>query len=1183
MRLAKIKLAGFKSFVEPTVIPVNNDLIGIVGPNGCGKSNIIDAVRWVLGESKASALRGETMQDVIFGGTAHRKPVGRASVELVFDNSLGKANGAWSSYTEIATKRIIQRDGNSNYYINNIHVRRRDIADLFLGTGIGGRGYAIIEQGMISRIIDAKPQELKYFLEEAAGISKYRERRHETESRLTDTRKNLLRLEDISSELTKQIDHLEGQAQIAAKYNSLTQKLQETQQLLWLQHKIEIIDKRQAIETEIKAIEQTLASEIVISQFSKEQREEARTSEQQLSEQLHEQQGKLYAANADKARVEQEITQFHKHKERLSAQILDIEKQITRNQQQIDTAKDNLQHWLAESSRAQKAREEYTHNWQVENDKLPEAETTFNQCQKTFDALQHNLINTERTYSLEKTHIQHANKLIQQLESRKNRLHRESDSLTAPDCETLKNIELNSEQVRNQLSQIEKNLAQAETDYSAESERRDKIASRVHQIQKKISHLQAQFNALYNLQKKIENNDALKHWLHQHALTTSPRLWHCVHIEKEWENALESVLHERLNSLGFSQLEIVQDWENDLPPGKLSIFEFQQPDDQAYTNHQDPPVKHDNWRTLSSFLSCSNQNLTFVFDEWLRHAYVIEHLHDAIRQRHQLKPDEKFVTREGHIITRSSIYFHSPESQLHGVLSRQRELDQIRTEIISFEKQLNDQQSLLKQIVASHEALQQTIQSNQANLQQLTQQQHHLQLEKLKLSQIQEQVKQRKSTIMAELNEIEQELAIENKQKTNAEAQSTSYHNQIEAIKEHVETAKNELATARQQLADRQLKLQSHHRKIQETTFDEKICQNKISDIENSIKILNEEGTNLFTKREQISSEKNKQDDTSLKNQLNDYRTLSKQLEQSVTEIRGKLDEARNAVRTAENQLMASEQNQTTIRESLNRLFLKKQEYNLLEERYTEQLSETQAVEAKLMEFVNQKNVAAMQAEIDRINKRLAAIGTVNLAAIKELEAARQRNEALNIQIQDLIDAMSILENAIKQIDKETKKRLQETFHAVNHNLNEIFPVIFSGGKAELVLCEGTILESGLQLTAQPPGKKNNSLHLMSGGEKALTALALIFALFRLRPAPFCLLDEVDAPLDDTNTGRFCELVKKLSQQTQFLFISHNKITMEIAQQLIGITMQDQGISSVVTVDIANAVNPDRKEETALS
>lgn len=377
MRLTKIKLAGFKSFVEPSIIPVTSGLVGIVGPNGCGKSNIIDAVRWVLGESKASALRGDSLQDVIFGGSSARKPIGRASVELIFDNSLGTASGQWSSYAEIAIKRVIQREGASNYYINNIHVRRRDIADLFLGTGIGGRGYAIIEQGMISRIIEAKPLELKMFLEEAAGISKYRERRHETELRLNDTRKNLVRLEDIANELRKQIEHLEIQADVAQQYNSLSKQLQNTQHILWLQQRNSATKQRLTIESEIKDIETSLTSQTEQLHQNRLKRENLRIQEQELNEKLHDTQGKLYGTTAEKTRIEQEIIQVHKNKTRLTQQIEALEKQHTTNQQQKQLTLNHLSHWQEEKENTQVAHEAGQHNYRIESEKLPELGNNF--------------------------------------------------------------------------------------------------------------------------------------------------------------------------------------------------------------------------------------------------------------------------------------------------------------------------------------------------------------------------------------------------------------------------------------------------------------------------------------------------------------------------------------------------------------------------------------------------------------------------------------------------------------------------------------------------------------------------------------------------------------------------------------------------------------------------------------
>ncbi|MCB1986287.1 MAG: chromosome segregation protein SMC, partial [Nitrosomonas sp.] len=1040
-----------------------------------------------------------------------------------------------------------------------------------------------IEQGMISRIIEAKPQELKTFLEEAAGISKYRERRHETELRLNDTRKNLLRLQDISNELKKQIDHLKDQAAVATEFNTLTKKLQETQQILWLQRKIEASKQRLATEEEITLLAQELEAEIRQRQLNKTQREHARVHEQSLGEKLHDLQGQLYGANAEKARINQEITQFNKQKEQLAYQIQDLDKQLTRNQHQFDTATDNLQHWHAEKKNALIAHKQGLLKNELENAKLPEYESLFNQSQNAFDTAQQNLILTEQACNLSKTHIQHANKTLEQFESRKERLQQEYDSLNEPNHKRLSEIQIELEKIENQLDRAKKILLQAEAEFKQESYRKDSAVKQVHELQRQLSHFQAQFNALQNLQQKIENNDALNDWLIKHELESIPRLWRSIKIEKDWEQALESILQERLNSIGLPQLEIFNNWKNDLPPGKLSIFEFQNPDNKVNANNQLKPNNRTHWKTLASFLSCANICISSVLSNWLRNIYVVDSIQIGLQQRHQLTLEEILVTREGHTLTRNTINFHSPDSYLHGVLSRQRELDQIQAEIKLYEKKLKKQKSVLEKTTANHEQLVQIIQLSRTDQQQLTQHYHHLQLEKTKLSQMNDQIEQRRNLIMTELAEINGHLVSERQQKENAEAQLRNHLDQIEKFKKFVEAAKTQLAAARLQLADQQLTVQNSNKEIQESIFNKKICHNKINDIEISINVLEEQKKQLLTRRDNLLSTHKNLDDAVLRSQLDDCILQCRHLEQKVTDNRDHLEKARHQIQTIENQSMVSEQKQTSLRESLNQLHLKKQESSLLETRYEEQLSETQAQEISLMPLVNQKSFTALETEINRTHKKIAAMGPVNLAALDELESSRQREASLDTQIKDLNEAIAILESAIEQIDRETQSRLQKTFNAVNHNLNEIFPIIFSGGKAELVLSNGKILESGIMLTAQPPGKKNNSIHLLSGGEKALTALALIFALFRLKPAPFCLLDEVDAPLDDNNTIRFCELVKKLSQQVQFMFISHNKITMEIAQQLIGITMQEQGISRVVSVDIANVGSPGDKTETVLS
>ncbi|MCB1935387.1 MAG: chromosome segregation protein SMC [Nitrosomonas sp.] len=1188
MRLTKIKLAGFKSFVEPSIIPVTSGLVGIVGPNGCGKSNIIDAVRWVLGESKASALRGDSLQDVIFGGSSARKPIGRASVELIFDNSLGTASGQWSSYAEIAIKRVIQREGASNYYINNIHVRRRDIADLFLGTGIGGRGYAIIEQGMISRIIEAKPLELKMFLEEAAGISKYRERRHETELRLNDTRKNLVRLEDIANELRKQIEHLEIQADVAQQYNSLSKQLQNTQHILWLQQRNSATKQRLTIESEIKDIETSLTSQTEQLHQNRLKRENLRIQEQELNEKLHDTQGKLYGTTAEKTRIEQEIIQVHKNKTRLTQQIEALEKQHTTNQQQKQLTLNHLSHWQEEKENTQVAHEAGQHNYRIESEKLPELEAIFQQNQEKFENRQQDLIQTEQSINLKLTHIQHARKTTQQLESRINRLEQEENTITDSDSNQLTTIQTQITQIETQLSAAKENIAALESEMVEVTRKKETATDQTNVSKQKIANLQAQFNALQLLQQKIENNDALKQWLHKLNLDEAQRVWHHIQIEAAWENALESVLQERLNSLVFSRLEVIHDWQDNLPPGKLSIVEFEQADAQLKIVNKKKTVQKKSatkpeWIPLSSYLTCNDKSLLSILKHWLDKIYVIESTTIGLQQRHLLTPDEKLVTREGHLITPHSVFFHSPDSHLHGVLSRQRDLDQIHSEITALEKKHIEQQKTLAAIITQHEELTQTIQNWRQQLNQFTQQLHTLQLEHAKRLQITKQIAQRKKQIIAELNEIRPQLAAETQHIANTQKEISKLHAQCDHDTKQLQDAKSNKDAAFQTLNDQRQKIQELLKSNQEAAFNEKICQNKLNDLEQTLVLIDEEANRLLQLQTTLHTEVDSLDDTQLNHQLETCALHCKELETTVTEQRKHLDETRHLIQEIEEFAMSAEQKQVQLRDSITQLQLKEQALSISEERLNEQLSETHANEESLLPFINHKPNTVLQTEIVRLQKKIEKLGSVNLAALDELETACLRENKLNTQIQDLQEAIEILQNAINQIDQETKKRLKKTFDAVNRNLQELFPIIFSGGKASLVLSDDKILSAGVMLTAQPPGKKNNSIHLLSGGEKALTALALIFSLFRLNPAPFCMLDEVDAPLDDNNTGRFCELVKNLSRQTQFLFISHNKITMEMAQQLIGITMQEKGVSRVVAVDIAEMLDSEKTKDVVLS
>lgn len=1177
MRLTHIKLAGFKSFVDPVVIPVSQDLVGIVGPNGCGKSNIIDAVRWVLGESKASALRGDSMQDVIFAGSNNRKTVGRASVEIVFDNNSGKTTGHWSSYTEIAIKRVIHRDGISTYYVNNLQVRRRDISDIFLGTGVGGRGYAIIEQGMISRIIEAKPQELRNFLEEAAGISQYRERRQETSSRLVETRKNLTRLEDICQELKTQLQHLEIQAEIARKYKLLQEKLRISQSLLWLQRKDEAINQRTHAEKEIQRLETEL--EIVISdqRHAEEKYEETRVKEYAISNKLLQVQGQLYATDAEIGRLEQEISYLRNNSERLAQQIHGIENQLEKNSQLKEITLESLTHWHHEKTEAELAHEVSIHKNDEACKNLPRIEADFLSYQEELNRHRHHLLLIEQANQLEDSHLSHAIKNIQQLKARYSRLSGEQNELASIDDSQLTVLQLKITQAELVLKEENQKYQAIESQLSATVQLKQQIESENQELQHALSQAMARFNALQDLQQKLENNQNLSVWLNHHQLDVLPRLWQKIQIQPEWENALEAVLREKLNSIEVDQLDLIQNWTNDLPSGKWSIFEKTKPmlsdiDRRSASIH----LSRDK---LLTYVTVNQSEIQYVLEDWLSQIYVIADIQEGLIKKSTLNPGEILVTRQGHLITRNSITFYAPDSQLHGVLSRQQELRNIQIEIDQFESLLHKQKKLLEKAEEQYIKLNEAIQKSNETNKQIQQQRHDLQLEIVKLSQITERVTHRKDQIHLELTEIKQALGSEIALQEAAKVKSLKNFEQIDQLKKHTQQAQLNWEAANHLLINQRQNIQQSIKEMQEAAYYVSTCDNKINEIEHNVKSINEDLQELVENRTTLLKDKESLDEIPLNQQLEAAQAQKKSIEQAAMQARHEVEDTAHYLREIENARMVCEQKSYSLRDTINQFRLKEQAANITINQFDELINEAKIDTESLLPLLDKKHITALQSEINRVSSEITSLGSVNLAALEELEIARIRESSLLIQLQDLNEAIATLENVIQQIDRETQLRLQETFDLVNNYLSEIFPVIFTGGQAKLELYDGTIPDAGLRLMAQPPGKKNSSIHLLSGGEKALTALALIFSLFRLNPAPFCLLDEVDAPLDDSNTGRFCELVKNMSKQTQFVFISHNKITMEMAQQLIGVTMQEQGVSKIVAVDISSALKMGKRDK----
>ncbi len=1165
MRLTQIKLAGFKSFVDPTTIPVPGQLVAVVGPNGCGKSNIIDAVRWVLGESSARHLRGETMQDVLFNGSGNRQTVNRASVELVFDNSLGRAGGQWSGYGEISVKRVLERDSESAYYINNLHVRRRDVADIFLGTGLGARAYAIIEQGMISRIIEAKPEELRIFLEEAAGVSKYRERRRETELRLADTRENLLRVEDIRMELDKQLERLRAQADVARQYHSLQEQLHLAQNLFWLQKKRESASARERHTREIERLGIELEAETAKLRETERRLEQLRDRHHAAGDAVQAAQGDLYETNAEFSRLQQQIQHVRENRQRIRNQLASLHTQLEQGDNQLKAQHASHAQWLQEQTSAQDAVDRCKTAAAEHATRFPLSEQAFRAAQEQRDTLQRDAATNAQAFQLEQARSEHALKIVAQLGQREQRLREEQAALTPPDTNEL-------ERCRVELAELDTQHRQKRAMLDTEEVRIPELEQAVREqaaasdaVAQQVTALEARIEALVQVQNRIARSEQMQGWLAAHDLNSARRLWQDIEIEAGWEDALEAVLRERLNGIGLNDIAQAAPWLGDLPPGKMTVYTA------AHTRAPQPAPF--GLEPLAAYVRCKNSSAGGALDDWLHEVYIVKDRREGLALREHLPAGALLVSDDGHVFTRHSVSFNAPDSELHGVLSRQREIETLTSQLTVEQARLAKAKNALAAAESACDQCRNAVNELRAEAEALQLSHHDAELTILKLSEQAQRVTQRGDQIAVELAEIHSQAEQERAAHAKAQALAAELDNDRRALEERNATALEHYARAESALANDRDALQQAEREEQAAVFQLKTCANKIAEIDNAIKLIDDNLNAVRTGLSQREEDLAGLDETPLNAELEQVIAVRTHKEQALAAARDILELTETELRQTEQARLATEQNLNPLRERISEVKLKEQEARLTEEQFAEQLvaagANEQEIEAQLEKG---KRGAALQADITRLNGEISGLGAVNLAALEELDASQQRKNYLDAQSQDLHEALSTLEDAIRRIDRETRERLQHTFDEVNSHFGKLFPSLFGGGQAKLVLSGEEILDSGVQVIAQPPGKKNSSIHLLSGGEKALTALSLVFALFQLNPAPFCLLDEVDAPLDDTNTERFCELVEKMSADSQFLFISHNKITMEIANQLIGVTMQEPGVSRVVAVDIEEAM-----------
>jgi chromosome segregation protein len=1200
MRLKQIKLAGFKSFVDPTTVLFPHNLTAVVGPNGCGKSNLIDAVRWVMGESSAKHLRGDSMTDVIFNGSTMRKPVGQASIELIFDNQDGRLQGEYSSYSEIALRRKVTRENISSYYLNGTKCRKKDITNIFLGTGLGPRSYAIIEQGMISRLIESKPQELRVFLEEAAGISKYKERRRETENRIKHTRENMNRLFDIREELNKQLIHLQKQSVSAQKYKDLKYDERRLKSELFALRWKKYHDCVESLSFTILEQENILEALKTEEQHLHLSANNQREKHADCSEMVNEAQENVYRFGNKISHIEQEMT--HK-KERKQSFLKDIQALSASHQQiktQIDDDLDALQ-TLKELELELMPERLY------EQEKLDDSELTFEAQQESYlvwdehwESSTKILAKYQQTIEVERTKREHFSKNIRLISERLIAHEKETQTLLShPLEEALISLENSLIRFKKKIADSEKNVNEWQHQKREQREHQKKIKTTLKKTRPIWQSIHKDYIELQAIQSASlsQHDQDITQWLKDEGLYTHKKLAQIIRVDNEWEKILEWILKDYLNALCLSSFEDIKDKIQHLSSGQITFIQ-----QSARINKTDSKKVH-----LGSPLSEKVYNLPLELP-FLAHIYIVNTLEIAWSKRCELLSHESFITQDGFWIGRDWVKISKKSSKSLTLFEREKQ-------ITSLSFQADEQKKIVDHLQKEEEL-------SEACLHDL---ENHWQIEQNNLAQYTQHyndVYSKITTQKAQLLHIHQRKKHLNLDEIDLNTQKMSNEKGVKTCQENIDTLLEKILYAEEKKENL-----SRERENQKRRFNE--LQNQIKQSKEKIHQFDIQLTNIQTKKnanqstqermqEQIENIHTRQ--MELESALNHLNTPNENLqielnqalearlvsEKTLTNTREHLSEMEQSLYTLENKKKSIGEKLQSIREQLESLRMERSENTIKKKAQEEAIYENPFIKESppekistmnhshsvqttdsiknripqnnmIQHILNDMDPKANESEwkihLTKIAQKIQRLGAINLAAIDEYSLQSERKNYLDIQYNDLDEAILSLESTIKKIDQKTRSQFKKTFDNVNKDMGILFPKIFGGGHAYLELIGDELLDSGVSVMARPPGKKNNTIHLLSGGEKALTALSLVFSIFRLNPAPFCILDEVDAPLDDANVDRFCNLVKEMSEQLQFIYITHNKVSMEMANALIGITMKEPGASRLVSVDIDTAAH----------
>ena len=1160
MRLSKIKLAGFKSFVEPTTISFPSALTGVIGPNGCGKSNVIDAVRWVMGEISAKHLRGDSMSDVIFSGSSTRKPVSSASVELVFDNSDGSVGGEYAGYNEISVRRQVTRDGTSAYYLNGTRCRRRDIQDIFLGTGLGPRSYAIIEQGMISHLIQAKPEELRVFLEEAAGISKYKERRRETENRIRHTRDNLDRLSDLREEVEKQLHHLDRQARTAEKYKKYKEEERTLQAQLIALRIRELDSGLEGQDRRLAELENSMQSEISHQRALEAELEKDRERQSEAAEAFNEVQGRYYGTSAEITRIEQAIQHAREMRqrqeedlERAEHSLAEVRRHIERDREQLEELKSGL----AEMEPGlERMRERAEQSSEAEEQAAKEVED----WQRRWDQFSEAAGERQQAVEVQRTELEHMDSDLQRNAERLEKLRAEREEVATERLDAeIRELESEREEKSASYQEITKKL-EGKRESLEQARREERECNReLHDKRSELENLGGRISSLDALQQAALGKDggAAGKWLQAQGLADRPRLAERIQVAPGWERAVETVLGYQLDAVAVDELDSAVERLSDLEEGELGL------------------VSSEPGETPGEGLAAQVSGPAAVM-EMLRGVRLAGSVDEAARMRAQLGPGESVITADGTWIAPHWVRVRrAEEDEQAGVLAREQELkelnerrDRLQEECDQLTERLETARERLRQVESELEEGQRDsnrlhreiadldgrLESRRSRREQAEQRGARLDEE---CEELQRQIQGQEEKIRNARAELEKSIAsMESGEEERRELEQTR-----DRLREKLDQARRQAREDRDAAHDLALKVESRRSTLDST-------RRNLERMESQLEELNE-------RRESLSRALAEQGDpvAGHEEELEQLLSKRKEVDEELAAARRRMETIDAEIREKEQKRSEHEGRAAEFREQREKLRLESQEARTRRQTFAEQLQELeQDVEGALEGMAEDATAADCEEQLQGVQRRISRLGAINLAAIDEFREQSERKEYLDNQYDDLTEALATLESAIRKIDRETRTRFKETFDKVNAGLKETFPRLFGGGHAYLEMTGEDLLDAGVAVMARPPGKRNTSIGALSGGEKALTAVSLVFSIFELNPAPFCMLDEVDAPLDDANVGRFCDLVQEMSERVQFILITHNKITMELSNQLMGVTMNEPGVSRLVSVDVNEAV-----------